>query len=410
MSFVLPTPRSLATHAQAAYTPELRFADREVLSLALMDTRNYTLALFDGFATLAATQYRVPYAPHLNLPLWELAHIGWFQEWWCARWSVAEQRVVAPSLMADADALLDSRSVPHQARWELELPGLDAIKTYLADSLERVLDALSDAPNTDEGLYFYRLCVLHEDMHAEAFAYTLQTLGLKQPAGLRESLGAQALRPTVLLPPTRHLLGCVGGGFHFDNEKWQHTVHVPEFEIDAQPVTWAEFAEFIADGGYDNDSHWSNDGRAWLAQTERRSPLYVEQARQSVIVTRNGAAVRVHQHEPVRHVTLWEAQAYARWAGRRLPTEVEWEVAAVNAARRGFTWGQVYEWTASAFTPFSGFAADAYKEYSEPWFHSHQSVRGASFATSPRLRYPQFRNFYMPERDDIFVGFRTCAL
>jgi gamma-glutamyl hercynylcysteine S-oxide synthase len=247
-------------------------------------------------------------------------------------------------------------------------------------------------------------------MHAEAFAYTLQTLGLKQPAGLRESLGAQALRPTVLLPPTRHLLGCVAPGFNFDNEKSQHTVHVPEFEIDAQPVTWAEFAEFIADGGYDHDGHWSNDGRAWLAQTERRSPLYVEQARQSVIVTRNGAAVRVHQHEPVRHVTLWEAQAYARWAGRRLPTEVEWEVAAVNAARRGFTWGQVYEWTASAFTPFSGFAADPYKEYSEPWFHSHQSVRGASFATSPRLRYPQFRNFYMPERDDIFVGFRTCAL
>ena len=412
----MPSPRPLATKAEAAYTPDVRFADRDVLSLALMDTRNYTLALFDGFAPLAPTQYRVPYEPGLNLPLWELAHVGWFQEWWCTRWSSAEQRPTTASLLNNADQLLDSRSVPHQARWELELPALDAVKTYLADSLERVLDTLSDAANTDEALYFYRLCVLHEDMHAEAFAYSLQALGLKPPIGLRESSGAQTLRPPVLLPPTRHKFGAAAGGaggtagFCFDNEKWQHEVSVPEFEIDAQPVTWAEFAEFIGDGGYDDLLHWTKDGREWLAQSARRTPLYVEQARQSVLVTRNGSAVRVHQHEPVRHVTLWEAQAYARWAGRRLPTEVEWEVAAVNAARQGFTWGQVYEWTASAFTPFSGFVADPYKEYSEPWFHSHQSVRGASFATSPRLRYPQFRNFYMPNRDDIFVGFRTCAL
>ena len=124
---------------------------------------------------------------------------------------------------------------------------------------------------------------------------------------------------------------------------------------------------------------------------------------------RFGRPVALDPLEPVRHVSLYEAEAYCSWAGRRLPREDEWECAA-SAGEPGFSWGQLWEWTASPFLPYPGFAPDRYREYSAPSFGICQSLRGASFATPMRLRSPQFRNFYAPARDDMFVGFRTCAI
>jgi EgtB-related family protein len=123
---------------------------------------------------------------------------------------------------------------------------------------------------------------------------------------------------------------------------------------------------------------------------------------------RFGRLTTLSAHEPVRHVSLYEAQAYCAWANRRLPTEIEWEYAALHG-HPAFRWGQLWEWTASPFEPYPGFSADRYREYSAPWFSTHQVLRGASFATPSRLGSAKFRNFYLPDRDDIFSGFRTCA-
>jgi iron(II)-dependent oxidoreductase len=196
-----------------------------------------------------------------------------------------------------------------------------------------------------------------------------------------------------------------------------HEVAVPEFEIDAQVVTWAQFVEFVDDGGYDRAELWQPLGWQWVqnkaAGEGRRGPRYVDQigvASGAVMQTRFGTLQRMLGGQPVMHVTWWEADAWCRWAGRRLPAEVEWEVAAHNAARRGFRWGEVWEWTGTTFHAYPGFIADPYRDYSEPWFGTHKVLRGASFATRARMKNPKYRNFYLPGRDDIFAGFRSCAL
>ena len=126
--------------------------------------------------------------------------------------------------------------------------------------------------------------------------------------------------------------------------------------------------------------------------------------------TRFGTERRMLANQPAMHMTWFEADAWCRWAGRRLPCEVEWEVAAHTASKRGFLWGNVWEWTGTTFRGFEGFAPDPYQDYSQPWFGNHKVLRGASFATRARMKSPKFRNFYLPERDDVFCGFRSCSI
>jgi formylglycine-generating enzyme required for sulfatase activity len=207
----------------------------------------------------------------------------------------------------------------------------------------------------------------------------------------------------------------------FDVEKWAHEVDVPEFEIDAQPVNWAQYVEFVDDGGYDRPEFWLPQGWAWLEREVdgegRRGPRYVEQigsASGAVMQTHFGRAARMSGSQSAMHVSWWEADAWARWAGRRLPTEVEWEMAAHTAARRGFRWGDVREWTATTLRPWPGFTPDAWTLQTDfqaqPHFGGARVQRGASFAARSRMKHPKFRGFAAPERDDGFVGFRTCSV
>jgi iron(II)-dependent oxidoreductase len=183
-----------------------------------------------------------------------------------------------------------------------------------------------------------------------------------------------------------HLGASQEAAFAFDNEKRRHALLVTPFRISTAPVTNTEYLRFVEAGG-EAPRSWRKTGKAWQA---RRFDRWLD----------------LPLDEPVVHVSWPEASAYCRYAGRRLPSEVEWECAAGQLEHVGAVW----EWTASPFLPYPGFVRDPYKEYSEPWFGTHKVLRGASFAT-PRLMISEtFRNFYTPDRADIFAGFRTCAL
>ena len=422
MAFELPVP-SFSRLDSA----DMRKAGRDLLSLALMDARNHTLFLIGEYQKgLGQSGVDFPCLPEVNPPLWELGHVGWFQERWIGRNLQRHQGPRADplatplaSILPQADFWWDSARLPHDGRWAIELPPLADIKAYLLTTLEATLELLAKTPDEDDALYFYRQALFHEDMHGEAFVAMAQTLGLR----LKLPLPAPGLiREPLWLPATRWRLGLnSGAGFTFDNERPAHEVAVPEFEIDAQAVSWSQYIEFVADGGYDRPELWLPAGWDWLQEQARgegrRAPRHVEQ----IGVVRAGGqggvlqrwfdqTVRVAGWSPAMHVSWWEADAWCRWAGRRLPTEVEWEVAAHQAAARGFRWGDVWEWTGTSFYGYPGFQADPDRDYSEPNFGSHKVLRGASLATRRRLKSPKFRHFLAPERDDIFCGFRSCAL
>jgi len=408
-------------------SPDMRAAGRDLLSVALMDARNHTLHLAGQIASHAPSMAAVAATAGELDPLgWQLGHIGWFQEWWIARnlqrgrGRHCDPRASRlPSLEPDADTWWNEAQVSRAQRWQQELPDLDTLKTYLLASLESTLELLEKAPQTDEGLYFYRLALAHEDMHGEDMVATAQTLGIPLDIALP---GPMQLRAPLVMPPTSWRMGTeYDGAFCFDNESAAHRVDVPEFEIDAQVVTWAQYVEFVDDAGYDRAELWHPDGWQWLQHKAcaegidagGRAPRHVQQigvASGAVMQTIFGSPRRMLAAQSAMHVSWWEADAWCRWAGRRLPAEVEWELAACSASRRGFRWGDVWEWTGSTARPYPGFIAGPWSDYSQAGFGSHKVLRGASFATRERMRNPRFRNFQLPQTDLLFAGFRSCAV
>ena len=374
--------------------------------------------------------------------------MAWFQEFWCLR--QRDTGVPGESILHGADALYDSAKVAHDTRWTLPLPSLVATRSYLAEVLALVLRRLEREPENADLHYFIQLAAFHEDMHAEAFHYTRQTLGYPDPLPARESTpDAALLSGDAGLPGGLFLLGAgQSDGFVFDNEKWAHEVRIAPFRMARTAVSNAEFLEFVEAQGYLRRECWDAEGWAWRESANLEAPRYWVRSGSGWNARRFDRTVPLEGTHPVLHVNWHEAQAYCRFADRRLPTEAEWEYAASfdqAGAKRRYPWGEAapaadlanlegsgtvpaaaladgrsasgclqllgnaWEWTESPFEPYPGFTVDPYKEYSQPWFGTHKVLRGGSFASSRRLLRNTWRNFYTPDRGDIFAGFRTCA-
>lgn len=437
-------------------TPFTTRQDGATLVAMLNDARTRSLALT---LDLDASRWLGPQLAIVNPPLWELGHLGFFHDHFALRklYGLTEYR------LNGAERLYDSSSIAHDARWTLPLPSLDETLAYLDRVRDAMITRLPDGLSSEAQSYVYQLTVLHEDMHGEALLYTRQTLADPPPALGPPPTPSNTKGPwpgDVTIPGGRHWLGSDDTvPFRFDNEKPPLEVEVAPFSIARAPVTNAEFADFVADDGYQRRELWSEAGWQWRKGQEAEAPVYWRRdANGRWQVRRFDQWYSLPPAQPVVHVNAYEAEAWCRWAGRRLPTEAEWEVAASRTpdstgqhlapGKRRFPWGEsratgehanldaerlgpvdvaacaegdstfgcrqmlgnVWEWTASTFAPFPGFEAELYRDYSAPWFAEGRRVlRGGAWATRSRLIHNGYRNFFTPERQDILAGFRTCA-
>ncbi|HZP36122.1 MAG TPA: selenoneine synthase SenA [Methylomirabilota bacterium] len=420
---------------------------------ALRDARRVELELLED---LTESQMLGSPAHFIEPPIWEMGHVGWFQELWIRRHLDGES-----TLLPGSDGIYDAFHVSYTRRWDHDYPSRARTLQYISEVLERTVGRLDCREPTSADAYFYTLAALHEDMHAENLTLIRQTLHYARPR--LENLDPAAARPPIdagyvphdaTVPGGRFLLGAdPDEPFVFDNEKWAHPVEVAPFRIASIPVTNAEFQRFVDDGGYRRRELWGRRGWDWRRREAVEHPLFWVP----------GEGGRWHEHRfdlitplepwhPVVYVNWYEAEAYCRWARRRLPTEAEWEMAATfepsTGGKRRFPWGDdaptserasldyraggtidvralpagdspvgcrqmignIWEWVDDTFEPYPGFVCDPYKEYSEPYFGVKKVLRGGAWTTRSRLIRATWRNFYRRHRRNILAGFRTVAL
>ncbi len=418
---------------------------------SMEDARRRTLRLIDG---LDAAQLMGPKLPIVNPLRWEIGHTAYFYEYWILRQHLGEEPV-----LDRVDSLYDSITIAHDDRWDLPLPGLDDTLAYMREVHERVRRHVEqDGPDPKRD-YLLEYAIYHEDMHTEAFTYTRQTLEYPTPAigsVPREQMTGR-LDGDAAIPGGTFMLGASAqDGFVFDNEKWAHPVEVEPFAIARAAVSNAEFAAFVDDDGYRDPACWDEEGLAWLKASRLDCPRYWRRGNNGWEMRRFDRWEPLPGDAAVVHVSWHEARAYCRWAGRRLPTELEWEVAAagepdahngLSTIKRHYPWGDaqpdahlanlegralgtiavgalpdsdsafgcrqmignVWEWTQNTFGPYPGFTPDMYADYSQPLFGNTKVLRGGAWTTRGRMIRNTWRTYYGPGRNDVFAGFRTCA-
>jgi gamma-glutamyl hercynylcysteine S-oxide synthase len=404
---------------QRAGTPRPGDDRKERIAGRLAEARERTRLLV---APLSEAELNRQYTPILSPLAWDLGHIANFEELWLVQ-TVGER----PPLNGDLGLLYDAIENPRSTRDELPILRDDRLRSYMEEVRKRALDVLDEVdisadvedPLLRDG-FVYELILAHEHQHNETMLQLLQMVDGYEPAERDPAPAAEpvAAGPEMLeVPGGDHDIGApMAVGFAYDNERPRHPVELKAFLIDRTPVTNGAFAEFVADTGAEPPLYWERDGDGWCTTNYgRRKPLDPEL--------------------PVIHVDWHQADAFATWAGKRLPTEREWEAAARGTSRLRANLdqlafgcapagayadgssdhgavqmlGDVWEWTSSEFTGYPGFKAFPYSEYSEVFFgQGYKVLRGGAWATRRSVIRPSFRNWDLAERRQIFSGFR-CA-
>ncbi|HXA62946.1 MAG TPA: ergothioneine biosynthesis protein EgtB [Streptosporangiaceae bacterium] len=421
---------------------------KELIARELTAVRGRSLALTTD--VLDDGELTAQVSPLMSPLVWDLAHVGNYEELWLLRAAAG-----AEPLRPEIDGLYDAFEHPRATRPSLPLLPPREARAYVGSVRSRVLDSLSSVrfvpqdPLTAGG-FVYGMVVQHEHQHDETMLATHQ-LRPGAPALLDPDLPVDRPEPApaeVLVAAGPFTMGTSDDPWAYDNERPAHTVDLPAYFMDTVPVTNGAYLAFMEAGGYDHDRWWSTAGRQWLHSSGSRAPGFWSSEGGQWLRRRFGRVEPVPPDEPVQHVCWYEADAYARWAGKRLPTEAEWEKAARwdPAAQRSrrYPWGEAYdpelanlgqrrlrpspagshpagasaygvrqlvgdvwEWTSSDFDGYPGFTAFPYKEYSEVFFGpGHKVLRGGSWATDPSASRGTFRNWDLPIRRQIFAGFR----
>jgi iron(II)-dependent oxidoreductase len=425
---------------------------RRRLAGELEEARARTLLLV---SPLGDEELHTQHDPLMSPVIWDLGHIAHFEELWLTR------NLDGPIEFVEMPGLYNPFEHPRSTRGALPLPALEHCREVMSGIRARVLARLETAdleaehPLLAEG-YVYRMVLQHEYQHDETI---LQTLQLKLGTPYRPAVRVE-LPPANAAAPKGGMVRFPGGAVEigtddrsesYDNERPRHAVKLRPFFIDVNPVSNGEYLAFIEAGGYTDPEHWSEAGRRWLEKSGAAAPEYWFERGGRWMTRTMDRVGPVDPDHPVCHVCWYEAEAYARWAGKRLPTELEWEAAAswdpATGGKRRYPWGDepparelanldqlgfgtaplgayprnlspvgcygmigdVWEWTASDFRPWPGFEAFPYPEYSEVFFGDEYKVlRGGSWATRPGAVRNTFRNWDYPIRRQIFSGFR-CA-
>ena len=383
--------------------------------------------------------------------IWDLTHVGNYEEQWLLRAPFGRDPLVDKAF----DELYDPGLYPRRVRGQITLPPVERSRAYVSAVRDHVIDALwradlqTERPLLANG-YVYGMVIQHEHQHDETMLQTLSLRDAEYPVATPAPRGAPVEPAEVFVDAGPFVMGTSDDPWAYDNERPAHVVDLRAFWIDATPVTNRAYRGFIEAGGYHEPRYWTDDGWKWRQEAQLEAPEFWRRDASGWTVRRFGAWIPVPLDEPVQHVCWYEADAFARWAGKRLPTEAEWEKAAsfdpVTQTKRRYPWGQtfeegranlgqihfgpseagaypdgtapsgahqmlgdVWEWTSSDFRAYPGFAAFPYPEYSLIHYgNDYKVLRGGSWATHPSAIRTTFRNWDYPIRRQIFAGFR-CA-